>query len=202
MFGRELNQLKDYSDEKEPKIISLDDWKAFQDKIASLIYPAISERIKSGKNKLIQSLNEHRRLLLPSSLPSGSTVMIKDPVRTNKFEPKYIGPYIIVRRSRNGAYVLKDATGDLLDRHVPGDQIKLISKETRKLDKEKPIYEINKLVNHRGDPGNYEYLVDWKGYNEHDRTWEPESSFLDQTIIQKYWNQQSNANSNSNDNNQ
>jgi hypothetical protein len=198
MFGRELNQLKDYSsDEKQPVIISLDEWKSHQEKIASLIYPAISERIKSGKNKLVQSLNKHRRLLLPSSLPNGSTVMIKDPTRTNKFEPKYIGPYTIIRRSRNGAYVLKDATGDLLDRHVPVDQIKLISKTIRKLDEEKPIYEIKKIIEHRGNPGNFEYLVDWKGYNEHDRTWEPESSFLDQSIIQKYWNQ-INSNSNSN----
>jgi RNase H-like domain found in reverse transcriptase/Integrase core domain/Chromo (CHRromatin Organisation MOdifier) domain/Integrase zinc binding domain/Reverse transcriptase (RNA-dependent DNA polymerase)/Retrotransposon gag protein len=196
MFGRELNELKDYS-AAQPNLIPLDDWKQHQEKIISLIYPAVSERIRSGKDKLVQTLNKNRRLLLPQSFPAGSTVMIIDPDRQNKFEPKYIGPYTIARRARNGAYVLKDATGDLLDRHVPADQMKLISKQTRRIDKDKPIYEINKIVSHRGNPGSYEYYVDWKGYTENDRTWEPESSFLDQSSIQKYWNTL-NSNSNSN----
>lgn len=194
MFGRNLNELKDYSSDN-PNRISLDDWKQHQEKILSLIYPAISDRIRSGKDKLIRSLDKQRRILLPDALPNGSTVMIRDPIRTNKFEPKYLGPYTIIRRARNGAYVLKDATGDLLDRHVPVDQIKLISKTTRKLDEENPIYVVKKIVDHRGTPGNYEYLVDWKGYDESDRTWEAESQFLDQKIIQKYWKQ---FNSNSN----
>ena len=186
MFGRELNELKDYSTDP-PSIISLDDWKTHQEKIISLIYRAISDRIRSGKDKLIQTLDKNRRLLSPTAFPTGSTVMIIDPVRKDKFEPKYIGPYTIVRRARGGAYVLKDATGDLLDRHVPADKMKLISKSKRKIDKDNPIYLINKIISHRGSPGSYEFLVDWKGYSEHERTWEPENSFLDNQIIRDYW---------------
>jgi hypothetical protein len=194
MFGRELNELKDYSTIDPSTSISLDDWKQHQEKILSLYYPAISDKIKSGKDKLVKDLNKHRRLLLPNSIPEGSTVMIIDPVRENKFEPKYIGPYTIVRRARNGAYVLKDATGDLLDRHVPADQLKLISKSTqRKIDNSNPIYVVNKIISHRGSPGHYEYLVDWKDWSEQDRTWEPESSFLDSKIIKKYWNELNNS---------
>lgn len=188
MFGRELNELKDYSDEKFPISIPLDDWKTHQEKIISLIYPAIHERIKSGKTKLIQSLDKHRRLLSPTAFPAGSTVMIIDPIRKNKFEPKYIGPYTIVRRSRGGAYVLKDATGDLLDRHLPADQMKMITKSVkRKIDIDNPIYTVNKIISHRGTPGHYEYFVDWKDYSIDERSWEPESSFLDSNIIQSYW---------------
>jgi hypothetical protein len=186
MFGRTLNDLKDHS-QQPPTPISLDEWKEHQQKILSLIYPAISDRIKSGKEKLMQSLNKHRRLLLPSSFPTGSTVMIIDVTRHNKFEPKYVGPYIIVRRSRGGAYVLKDMSGDLLDRHVPADQLKLLSRSKRKLDINNPIYAVDKIVKHRGAPGNYEYLVHWKDYAESDRTWEPATSFLDDTVIQDYW---------------
>jgi hypothetical protein len=78
-------------------------------------------------------------------------------------------------------------TGDILDRHVPGDQIKLIAKFKRKLDTEQPIYQVNKIIDHRGVPGSYEYLVDWKDYSETDRSWEPESSFLDHGAIESYW---------------
>ena len=186
MFGRNLNELKDYSDEKGVSV-SLDDWKTHQEKIASLIYPAVSERIKSGKDKLIKALDENRRLLSPSAFPAGSTVMLIDPRRLNKFEPKYIGPYTIIRRAKNGAYVLKDSTGDILDRHVPADQLKMITKGKRNVDIVSPAYEINKIINHRGEPGRYEYLVDWVGYSDADRSWEPQSCFLDTKCIEQYW---------------
>lgn len=192
MFGRTLNDLKDYS-QQPPTPISLDEWKEHQQKILSLIYPAISVRTKSSKEKLMQSLNKHRRLLLPSAFPTGSTVMIIDVTRRNKFEPKYVGPYTIVRRSRGGAYVLKDMSGDLLDRHVPADQMKLLSRSKRKLDIDNPVYEVDNIVSHRGAPGKYEYLVHWKDYPESDRTWEPASHFLDDTCIQDYWKEQSRA---------
>jgi hypothetical protein len=186
MFGRTLNDIKDFSQQPSTPI-SLEDWKAHQQKIVSLIYPAISDKIKSAKDKQTQSLNKQRRLLLPSSFPAGSTVMIKDVDRTNKFEPTYVGPYTILRRSRGGAYVLKDATGDILDRHVPPDHIKLVSKSKRKLDVDNPIYVVDKIIDHRGSSGNYEYLVHWKNYPESERTWEPQSSFLDDSVIKEYW---------------
>jgi hypothetical protein len=187
MFGRSLNDMIDYTNLENPIPISLDEWKEHQEKIISLIYPAISDRIKSGKDKLMQCINKHRRTLLPSSLPNGSTVMITDPHRQNKFEPRYIGPYIIVRRSRGGAYVLKDATGDILDRKVPPDQIKLISKSKRGIDESRPIYVVEKILDHRGPPGHYEYLVKWKNYEDSANSWEPASSFLDDSIIKSYW---------------
>jgi hypothetical protein len=192
MFGRELNELKDYSAGDEPTIISLEDWKSHQEKILSLIYPALCERILSGKDKLVQTLNKNRKLLLPNAFPAGSTVMLRDPVRENKFQPKYIGPYTIVRRARNGAYVLRDLAGDPLDRHVPADQLKFIARGKRKIDADKQIYEVNQIVSHRGEPGNYEYLVEWKGYSAEDQTWEPENSFFDHSVIQKYWKTKSN----------
>ena len=193
MFGRELNALKDFSAGDEPAIISLEDWKFHQEKILSLIYPALCERILSGKDKLVQTLNKNRKLLLPNAFPAGSTVMLRDPVRENKFQPKYIGPYTVVRRARNGAYVLRDLAGDPLDRHVPADQLKFIARGKRQIDSDKQIYEVNRIVSHRGEPGNYEYLVDWKGYSAKEQTWEAETSFFDHSVIQKYWKTQSNT---------
>ena len=191
MFGRSLNPIRDYtaspSDSPEFVPISLDDWKEHQEKILSIIYPAVSDRIKSGKDKMLHSLASKRKLLLPTSIPEGSTVMLKDPHRTNKFEPKYIGPYTIIRRARNGAYVLRDGTGDILDRHVPADQLKIIFKGKRQVNPEDEVFEINKILDHRGEPGHYEYLVRWKGYQEDQDSWEPQSSFQDFKVIESYW---------------
>lgn len=184
MFGRQLNEMTDYT-AHEPHPVSLDDWKAQQEKILSLIYPAISERIRLSKSKMIQSLNKHRRVLLHSAFPPGAVVMLKDPHRQNKFEPTYIGPYTIVRRTRNGAYSLRDATGELLDRHVPPDQLKLVSRKARPVDLENNVYEVEKILAHRGSPGQYEYETKWKNYRE--TTWEPSSSFHDTALIRDYW---------------
>jgi Chromo (CHRromatin Organisation MOdifier) domain len=186
MFAREPNPLCDYTGD-EPVMVNLDDWKQNQRKILSVIYPAISDRIVSVKTRQSEHSDSQRRLVSPSAIPTGSTVMIKDPDRRNKFEPAYIGPYTVTRRSRGGAYVLKDATGDLLDRHVPIDQLKLIARRQRRIDKDQPIYEVQKILDHRGSPDSYEYLVHWKDFDETENTWEPASSFLDYSTIQSYW---------------
>ena len=195
MFGRSPAEWKDYSASASasvsdvPVSVSLDDWKLQQEKLVSLIYPAVSNRIRESKSAMMKRLDAHRRLLLPTSIPAGSTVMLKDVTRSNKFEPKYVGPYIVLRRSRGGAYVLRDLTGDVLDRRVPGDQLKLVSKKARAKDKDPKavVYVVNKVIDHRGSPGAYEYLVNWSGYSDSDNTWEPATSFLDDAVIKRYW---------------
>ena len=168
-------------------MVDLNDWNQYQRKVISLIYPAMSDRIKSRKLRQSDQFNKTHRLITPQTFPTGATVMIKDPVRQNKFEPTYIGPYTIVRRSRGGAYVLKDATGDLLDRHVTADQMKLIARRKRRIDKDQPIYEVESILDPRGLPGSYEYQVNWKNFDITENSWEPASSFLDDSTIQKYW---------------
>jgi hypothetical protein len=184
MFGRQVNEMKDYTS-AEIQPISLEDWKAHQEKILSLIYPAISERMRMSKSKMVQSLNKHRRVLLHNAMPNGAIVMLRDPLRQNKFEPKFVGPYTIVRRTRNGNFVLRDATGDVLDRHVPPDQLKLVSRKARASDLADNVYEVEKIVDHRGPPGSYEFLIKWKGY--HETTWEPAASLLDGAFVADYW---------------
>ena len=193
MFGRKLNEIKDYSkiddNNNNPTSISLDNWKEHQEKILSLIFPSISDRISGAKQKLVQTLNKHRRVLLSKAIPTGTSVMIKDPKfiknpeLKGKLEPPYIGPYTVIRRAKFGAYVLKDATGDLLDRHVPVDQMKIQLKINKH--NHNDIYLIKKIIKHRGSPGNYEFLVDWKHFKE--QTWEPEENILDYEEVKKYW---------------
>ncbi len=58
MFGRSLNEIKDYTNtENEPvtvNCINIDDWKEHMEKIQSLIYPAILERTISKKDNMIK----------------------------------------------------------------------------------------------------------------------------------------------------
>lgn len=187
MFGRSLNEMKDYSgavtDGDSPSI-DLDDWKSFQEKIISIIYPSIADNVLDKKNAMIQRLDQHRRQLKHGGIPAGSTVMLIDPLRKNKFEPKYIGPYTVVRRNRGGAYEIKDATNVILDGRIPSDQLKLVTRRSKRQDDN--IYVVEKILSHRGTPGHMEYLVKWKHFTDEHNTWEPSVSFLDNEIIRSY----------------
>ena len=184
MFGRSLNELKDYTQQSVPTI-SLEDWHDHQEKITSLIYPAISELTHLRKTEMIKTLDKHRRILLRDAYPNGATVMLNDPQRQNKFESKYIGPYTIKRRTRAGNYVLHDGTGLELDRPVPPDQLKLLSKKPRAVDTQGKEYEVQEIFQHRGRAPHYDYFVKWKHYNE--RSWVPAANFVDDRIIRNYW---------------
>ena len=158
--------------------------KSFQEKIISIIYPSISGNVLDKKNAMIQRLDQHRRQLKHGGIPAGSTVMLIDPLRKNKFEPKYIGPYTVVRRNRGGAYEIKDATNVILDRRIPSDQLKLVTRRSKRQDDN--IYVVEKILSHRGTPGHMEYLVKWKHFTDEHNTWEPSASFLDNEIIRSY----------------
>jgi hypothetical protein len=183
MFGRSMNQFQDYTN-VTGELISATEWQEHQHKILSLIYPAISDRVKSGRDKLLRSLDKQRRILTPSSYPPGSTIMIRDVNKTNKWEPTYVGPYTIVQRSRGGAYTVQDMTGAILGRRVPPDHIKLVSTTAR--EKDKNYYVVEDILSDRIQDGVKQYLIKWKGYDKSEATWEPESNIMDLAIISRY----------------
>ena len=57
----------------------------------------------------------------------GSAVMLRDPVRKSKLDPRWLGPYTVVQAHRSGTFSLLDQQKILLDRRVPPDQLKLIA---------------------------------------------------------------------------
>lgn len=193
MLGRRMNAIMDYTHDMEKPIpVTLESWKAHQEKMISVIYPAVSERIKLLSADMRKRLDAHRKVLEQDPFPKDSIVMIKDvkyaahPGLKPKTEPKYVGPYVVVQRSRNGAYLLKDTDGNLLDRKVPIDQMK---KTSPNLEME-TIYQVEKVLDHRErDDGGREFLTKWHGYDE--PTWNREEDFLDTQVIQNYWKKKS-----------
>lgn len=196
MFGRSPNEWKDYT--KNPPVDipydyqdQLSKWKEHQDKMISVLLPAISQKILTSKNQMVSRLNKTRKAIMPKTLPMGTEVYLVDPVKANKWQPKYLGPYTVVRRAHHGGYVLRDSTGDILDRHVTIDQLKVLSSKKKHSadDKDAEVeYVVEAVRDHRGDnPSNYEFLVKWVGYPEADNSWEPISNFRDKEVITKYF---------------
>jgi len=183
MFNRSPNEFKDYTiDPTNPPTVNLDEWKDHQSKILSVIYPAVDERITAMSSKYRKQMDKHRRILL-QPLPTGTVVMRLDPHRADKREPKYIGPYVIVRRAVNGGYILKDNDGDIVDYPVHIDQLKVAHPDAMK-----DLYTVHKIHDHRRTNDGYEYLVEWKGYHDPQQyDWLPAANFLDDNFIRKYW---------------
>ena len=192
-FNRPVNPLIDYTETTPVTVdVGLSEWRVQQEKILSLIYPAIRERIKDKKDTMMARLDAHRRLLLPRSIPTGTHVMLIDPDRKDKRAPPNIGPYVITRRAHNGAYVLRDMTGDILDRHVPADQLKVLSKrrEAKKQADMTQTYVVERIIDHRGSDNEREFLVKWKGYDMSHNTWVAATDFHDTQCIRDYWTSQ------------
>lgn len=185
MFGRRANELKDFTADPPMRSIDLDAWKEHQDKLTALVFPAVSERIKAEKQKMVKKFERIRKAVMADPLPAGARVMLRDMNRQNKFEPSYVGPYTVEKKMRSGSYLLRDAVGDLLDRIVPIDQLKVISRQPGPEDADENIFQVRRIVDHRSREGAQEYLVDWVGYEE--RTWEPEQHILDSGAVSEYW---------------
>ena len=52
--------------------------------------------------------------------------MLRDPVRQNKMQPIYTGPFKILRRTKGGSYELSNLQGDPLARAVAPSMLKPI----------------------------------------------------------------------------
>ena len=169
----------------ESKELTLKQWRDFQDKLHLIVYPAINERIRRQKKKMIESIDRQQRQLQPNEFPDGSRVMILDPEPANKNEPKYVGPYQVVAKDKSGNLVLKHAheNGELLSRRVPPDQAKLAPEDAQA----EPVYEVQEILDSKeNDDGTTLYLTHWKGYARADATWEPAESFFDTKIIKDF----------------
>lgn len=190
MYNRKANDLKDYSDiapyfpEGE---INIEELKAKMKLIDKIIVPAIKEQVAHTQRK-DNAYFMKRRKILENPYPIGATCMIKNMDKTRKTDKTYIGPYQIHGYTKNGSYILIDATGTFLGRDVATSQIKLLEPKGTLPEN---TYEIGSIRKHEGtgrDDQKIKYLVRWRGYDESYDTWEPLSSFDSQECITEYWN--------------
>ena len=194
MFGRNAHQLTALKrDEGKQEEFNVETWKQFQKKLLSIIYPSIHKRILNQKEKMVQQIDGSHSIitLTERSFPIGSQVMSLDPRRSDKREPHYVGPYLIKSKDANGNYILQDVSDDsIIDRAVPPDQLKLKAPPSigRSEDEnDNNIYVVEKILKHRGQFPDVEYLVKWKHYPIEESTWEPPVHFNDTNCIRKYW---------------
>ena len=88
------------------------------------VYPEVAKG-KSKKQERVAAGTDVKRGAKPTLLPVNTLVMLEDVQRKGKTEPRWVGPYTVVDVTKARTYALLDATGALLQRRVPLQQLKV-----------------------------------------------------------------------------
>ncbi|CDH61237.1 hypothetical protein RO3G_15388 [Lichtheimia corymbifera JMRC:FSU:9682] len=190
MFARQPNKLCDYSNDdtnvspQQALELRKEDIEQFE----QVVIPAIKERMQRMRAAEKARYDSNNRIIDP--LPIGTKVVIKNVHRSGKTEPRYTGPFRITGLNRGGAYTLADATGEVHPCNVPPSHIKVVSDD---IPLSKDVYEVERILDHKGRPGHYQYLIKWKGYSEAQNTWEPQDNLNAECLLSQYWDQRKQA---------
>ncbi|KAF9342090.1 hypothetical protein BGX26_008392, partial [Mortierella sp. AD094] len=151
--------------------------------MTEVVFPGASDKARATQQKMMDRFNESAS---HNVFHDGTVVMALDPIKGNKLSPKYDGPFTVIRQDRNGAYVLKDATGAELHRKYAPSQLKVVLVEPE----DPNAYVIKKVLDHKAptkEQKEWYYLVRWKGYGPDHDSWEPYSNFFETKCIRDYW---------------
>ena len=185
MFAREMINYKNdevYNDNNSDQVsLDVSDIKVRHKKLYDIIFPALEDRVSKIKNKQADSFNK-RHKIIGIDIPVGAFCMKKNINPKNKFEPKYEGPFKVVGRTRNNTYILQDTDGVILKTNSVIQDLKMIADKP-----ESKSAAVERIINHRGNSPNFEYLVEWKDNKQQEYV--PAANFNDIAIIQNYWKQ-------------
>jgi hypothetical protein len=122
---------------------------------------------------------------------------------SKKLRPKYVGPWPIIKKVGKTTYELDlpahikihpVINSQYLKRFVQSPQefkgrTSILPPPVPIVENEVTEYEVETIKDHRTDTkGNTSYLVAWKGYEDHDNTWEPAANLENsQELINEYW---------------
>jgi hypothetical protein len=152
--------------------------------LTEVIYPATNERAQQYNEKMKQRFAESHRILT-KDFPKGSYVYRRDSSRTSKAHDLFVGPYQVVVKLDDGAYLLRDGSGKFPS-SVPAEMLKL-ALVSDKNQKSEDIFEVEKILSHKGPANRRQFKVRWKGYGEEDDSWVKAEDLNAPELLRQYF---------------
>ena len=189
VFARDQNSFADYS-RAESRLLSEPELADRATLVRDVVFPTLAGAVANRQEQKRAALDDSR-LVVSAPIAAGSSVMVKDVTRSKSGAPYFTGPFVVLRCTSAKTYTLLTPDGALFHRNVPLQDLKVISSkpvvdlaDLSSLDR---TYLIERVIDHRGPPSKYEFLVKWKGYEE--KTWEPYANFsgVGEDALRDYW---------------
>lgn len=183
LFGMNVNAFANY-DKSNSRLLTVHQLLERQKVMVDLVRPAAASTFKTAQKKRTQRANSKRQIVPPVAV--GSLVMLKDPTRSSKHQPIWIGPFRVVKQKRGGTYVLQNVDSSLYHREPPRDQLKIIdSKAEPALDN---IYFVERILDHKGTGAARRFLIKWLNFPSSDNCWEPIENLVGcESLLTDYW---------------
>jgi len=181
MFGREALAFDNYLG--SAKMLPADiakiqkHWKTIREGV----YPAIQDFVKNRESIRAAKWDATHNVI--DGFTPGQYVMAKDVTRGTKWNDKYLGPFKVVHRGRNGTYKLENALGEVEKYRFPPDHLIPVGDYEFP---EEQSFEIRKIKGVRGSAPNKEYLVEFRDKDSPDE-WISEDLVDAKSAIQKFF---------------
>jgi hypothetical protein len=185
MYARQVNLDSKKKNRNNRKALTLRELQKRAEIMNDIVFPAIQQRTLELAKLYGDKFNKKHYIL--ENIPVDTPVMVRlAEGRANKLAPIYSGPYVVVRRTQAGNYVLKDDSHELLHREYTPSELKVVSLDETAL--EEKVYEVEEIRDHRTlSDGTTEYLTKWSGYGERENDWLTPDLFSSPVPISNYW---------------
>ncbi|KAG1119078.1 hypothetical protein G6F42_013051 [Rhizopus arrhizus] len=185
MFARQVNLNPNQKNRNNRRAPTLEELQKRAATLNDIVFPAIQQRTRELTELYRNKFNNKHYIL--ENIPVDTPVMIRLAAgRANKLAPLYSGPYVVVRKTQAGNYILKDDTNELLHREYTPSELKVVSLDETAL--EEKVYEVEEIRDHRVlSDGTTEYLTKWVGYGERENDWLTPDLFNSPVPIANYW---------------
>ena len=141
------------------------------------VYPRALDRLER-KSEASRELQDRRNKVVPKPLKQGQMVYTKaefPPHHKPKLEEEWLGPFKIVDQVPGGQYRLANSDGELLDRTVPLQKLRL----GKEMAKASSVWQVDRIVDHEATETGRRFLVRWAGYSDDKDSWVNEDDFVD-----------------------
>ena len=192
MFTQGLNQCRDYSS-VDSKPCSFDDLLARNFKMVNAVYPAIKWKSKKSGDRYCRAKNKEKKT---KGFKNNDFVMKLVDKRDNKEDPKWEGPFQVVRQEEGSrGFILRNKDGKNLKSAVAVSRLQKSS--IGFVDQGDDIFNVKRILDHKGDGDERKYLIWWEGYPKSEATWESTNNIFNKLVIKEYWKKKTKSKSSS-----